>query len=282
MSMVHDLPPKLGLIAGSGLFPVMVADAARARGIQVVACAFRGHADAALRAHVDTFYWVGVARLGQWSRKLRRAGVRRAVMAGRVRKTDMYAPLRLLRNLPDWRSIKLWYRHVHDKRNDTLLAAVADELQRDGITLENSVSYLPEALARVGVMGKRQPSAAARKDVEFAWGIAKEMGRLDVGQSIAVKEQEVIAVEAIEGTDAMIQRAGQLCRSGGWSLVKVAKPHQDMRFDVPTVGPDTIKNLHAAKGIALAVEAGKTLMIDREQILQEADRLGITVMGLHA
>jgi len=273
---------SLGLIAGGGRFPFMVADAARSRGMRVVACAFRGHADAQLREHVDDFYWVGVARLGRWSRVLRRAGVTRVVMAGRVEKSTMYAPWRLLRNLPDWRSLKLWYRKIQDKRNDTLLSAVADELARDGIILENSVNYLTEAMASVGVLGKHQPTAQMQKDIAFGLRIAKQMGQVDVGQSVAVKETEVIAVEAIEGTDAMIDRAGAFCRSGGWILVKVSKPNQDMRFDVPTVGPDTIKNLHAARGAVLAVEAEKTLMLEKPQLIAEADRLGMVVVGFKA
>jgi len=200
-------------------------------------------------------------------------------MAGSVRKREMYGRFRLLRYLPDWTTIRLWFFVAADKRNDTLLRAAAAEMQRKGVTLSNSVEFCADHLARPGVMTRLQPSAAQRKDAEFGWRIAKEIGRLDIGQAVAVKEQEVIAVEAIEGTDDMIRRAGALCRSGGWTLVKVAKPDQDMRFDVPTVGVNTIENLHANGARMLVIEAGKTLMVDREKVIAAADRLGIVVMG---
>ena len=200
-------------------------------------------------------------------------------MAGSVRKREMYGRFRLLRYLPDWTTIRLWFFVAADKRNDTLLRAAADEMQRKGVTLSNSVEFCADHLARPGVMTRLQPSAAQRRDAEFGWRIAKEIGRLDIGQAVAVKEQEVIAVEAIEGTDDMIRRAGALCRSGGWTLVKVAKPDQDMRFDVPTVGVNTIENLHANGARMLVIEAGKTLMVDREKVIAAAERLGIVVMG---
>ena len=152
-------------------------------------------------------------------------------------------------------------------------------MARKGITLTNSVQYCPDHLPGPGVYTRRQPTPDQQKDIEFGWSIAKELGRLDIGQSIAVKEQEVIAVEAIEGTDHMIQRAGELCRHGGWTLIKVAKPNQDLRFDVPTVGPNTIENLNVNGGKALVFEAGKTLVIDRDKLIEAADRAGIIVVA---
>jgi hypothetical protein len=191
----------------------------------------------------------------------------------------MYGRYRLLYYLPDWTSLRLWFFNVQDKRNDTVLCAVADTLGDRGITLENSVQYCQEDLAPHGVLTQRQPSATQMRDVDFGWPIAKEMGRLDVGQSIAVMETEIIAVEAIEGTDRMIQRAGSLCRRGGWSLIKVAKPQQDMRFDVPTVGPDTIENLHRNGAKMLVIEAGRTLMVERESMIGLAEKYGMVIMG---
>jgi len=270
---------RIGLIAGAGRFPFLVAQGARQAGHEVVVVGLRGLADPSLRELADRFYWSGVVRLGRWIRIFRREGVSRAIMAGSVRKREMYGRFRLLRYLPDWTTIRLWFFVAADKRNDTLLRAAAAEMQRKGVTLSNSVEFCADHLARPGVMTRLQPSAAQRKDAEFGWRIAKEIGRLDIGQAVAVKEQEVIAVEAIEGTDDMIRRAGALCRSGGWTLVKVAKPDQDMRFDVPTVGVNTIENLHANGARMLVIEAGKTLMVDREKVIAAADRLGIVVMG---
>lgn len=274
-------PPDnpIGIIAGAGRFPFLVADGARRAGRSVVIVALRGLADPALREHADRFFWSGIVRLGRWIRLFRRCHVREAIMAGSVRKSDMYTRLRLVRFLPDWSSIRVWFFEVADRRNDTVLRATADHMQRKGITLTSSIRYCADHMAPAGVLTQRQPSPAQQRDIEFGWPIAKEMGRLDIGQSIAVKEQEVIAVEAIEGTDRMIERAGQLCRHGGWMLVKVAKPNQDPRFDVPTVGPDTIENLHRHGASALVIEAGRTLVVDREDLVRRADRLGIVVVG---
>ncbi|HUU84600.1 MAG TPA: UDP-2,3-diacylglucosamine diphosphatase LpxI [Phycisphaerae bacterium] len=270
---------SIGIIAGAGRFPFLVAAGARRAGCRVDVIAIRGLADPGLAELADRFRWSGVVRLGQWIRTLRRWGDSRAILAGSVRKSEMYGRLRLLRYLPDWTSIRLWFFTVADKRNDTLLRAVADELANHDITLENSVQYCPEDMAPEGVLTARKPSAAQLEDLEFGWKLAKELGRLDIGQSIAVKETEVIAVEAIEGTDRMIERAGQLCKSGGWTLIKVAKPGQDMRFDVPTVGPDTIANLKRNGANMLVVEAGTTLIVDRDKLIQAADRAGIVVVG---
>jgi hypothetical protein len=277
MGQVLDNP--LGVIAGAGRFPFLVAEGARRAGRPVVAIGLRGLANSSLRHEVDRFCWSGVVRLGSWIRIFRRYGVREAIMAGSVHKADMYGRFRLLRNLPDWTSFHLWFFEVADRRTDTLLRAAADRMARKGIVLTNSVQYCPDHLPRPGVYTRQQPTPDQQKDIEFGWPIAKELGRLDIGQSIAVKEQEVIAVEAIEGTDHMIQRAGQLCRHGGWTLIKVAKPDQDLRFDVPTVGPDTIENLKVNGGRALVFEAGKTLVIDRDKLIEAADRAGIVVVA---
>lgn len=277
MAQISDKP--LGLIAGAGRFPFLVAEGARREGRLVIAVGLRGLADPQLAQSVDRLYWSGVVRLGRWIRVFRRWGVREAIMAGSVRKSEMYGRFRLIRFLPDWTSFKLWFFEVADRRNDTILRAAADCMQRKGITLVDSIQYCREHLPPAGVLTRHQPSPAQEKDIAFGWTIAKEMGRLDIGQSIAVKEQEVIAVEAIEGTDRMIERAGQLCRQGGWMLIKVAKPDQDPRFDVPTVGPETVANLHRHGGRALVFEAGRTLVIDREKLTEAADRLGMIVVA---
>lgn len=270
----------LGLIAGAGTFPFLVAEGARRAGRRVVIVALRGFAEPRLRDLADAFYWSGVARLGGWKRIFAKEGVREAVMAGRVRKADMYGRFRHLRYLPDWTSLKVWYRKARDKRNDSILQAAADELAAGGVTLIDSTRYCPQAIAQPGVLTAKGPSESQWRDIHFGWRIAKEMGRLDIGQSIAVKEQEVIAVEAVEGTDEMIRRAGQLCRQGGWTLVKVAKPNQDMRFDVPSVGPITMENMHAARGTVLAIEAGRTLVLEKEKMLEAAGKYGIVVVAM--
>lgn len=275
----------LGLIAGSGQLPFLVARGARQAGQRVVVVGLRGWCDEALRELADTYYEAGVARLGRWIRVFRREGVTRAIMAGQVKKSRMLDQSRWrqwLAYLPDWTSIKVWYFSAADRRNDTLLQAVADEMGQKGIELIDSTTYCRDALAAEGVLTRKKPSVQHEADIDLGWRIAKEMGRLDVGQSIAVKDKDIIAVEAIEGTDAMIARAGQLCRKGGWILVKVAKPEQDMRFDVPTVGPDTIERLSAAGGQVLVVEAEQTLIVERERTLQLAEQLGIVIVGRRA
>ncbi len=272
----------LGLIAGAGEFPWLVARGARRQGLRVIVVGLRGSCDEALRAEADAYYEAGVARLGQWLRIFRREGASQAIMAGKVRKAQMLELPRWrqwLAYLPDWTSIKVWFFRTADRRNDTLLRAVADEMMLKGVELVDSTKYCPEALAEEGLLTKRSLSAAGEADADLGWRVAKEMGRLDVGQSIAIKDKDVIAVEAIEGTDAMIARAGTLCRAGGWTLVKVAKPNQDMRFDVPTVGPETIERLAEARAAALIVEAGRTLFLQRERTIELAEQYGIVIVG---
>jgi DUF1009 family protein len=272
----------LGLIAGEGELPKLVARGARTGGRRVAVIALRGCADPGLREMADIFCWRGIVRLGSWIRALKRAGCREVIMAGRVRKARMFAGprwLQWLQYLPDWTSIRVWYFGTRDKRNDALLGAVADELQRRGLTLIDSTQYCPEALAAAGVLTPGEPARGVLDDADFAWPLAKQIAALDIGQAVAVKEREIIAVEAIEGTDKLIARAGELCPAGGWTLVKVAKPQQDMRFDVPTIGPQTIENLHQARAAGVVVEAGKTIVLEREYTLALARRYHIAVVG---
>lgn len=272
----------LGLIAGQGEFPKLVLRGAKQAGLRVVVVGLRGNCPDEVRDEADVFYPAGVARLGRWIRVLRREGVNRAIMAGRVRKSQMLEMPKwrqMLAYLPDWTSIRVWFFRSGDRRNDTLLRAVADEMQARGVELIDSTAYCVDAMASEGKLGRMGLTPAQAMDAELGWRMAKEMGRLDIGQSVAVKDKDVVAVEAIEGTDAMIARAGSLCKTGGWVLVKVAKPNQDMRFDVPTVGPDTIRKLADAGGVAIVVEAGKTLMLQKEEMLSLADRHGIAVIG---
>lgn len=257
----------------------MVLEGARDAGCHVTVVGLRGLADPSLADVADVFRWSGLAKPGRWIRILRRQGADRVILAGSVVKSAMYGRWRLLRLLPDLTALRIWFFQIPDKRNDTVLGAVADEFAKWGIVMDECVRHCAEHMAPAGVLTRAKPTVDQQRDADFGWAIAKKMGELDIGQSIAVREREVIAVEAIEGTDRMIERAGQLCRRGGWTLVKVAKPNQDMRFDVPTVGPDTITRLAAAGAAMLVVEADKTLIVDREKMIEDADAAGIVVEG---
>jgi DUF1009 family protein len=274
-------PEPIGLIAGQGSLPLAVARGIKAAGHRLVVVGLKDQADPALVQLADRFAWAGITRLGKWIRTLRRGGASRAVMIGRVSKRRMFAPLRVIRYFPDWRAFRVFFwRLRHDRRNEALLRGLADELASGGIHLIDSTQFCPEALANAGAMTRRQPTAAQQGDIDFARPLARQLAELDIGQSVAVRDREIIAVEAIEGTDRMIQRAGELCPSGGWVLIKLACPRHDMRFDVPTIGPKTIEGMHAAGGKVIALQAGKVLIADREQTLALADKLGVAVVGV--
>jgi hypothetical protein len=279
--MRNKIRDVLGLIAGEGRLPFLVAGCAKQSGLKVICVGLENNAEPSLADEVDVFYRVGVARPGSWIRKLRKHGVSKAVIVGRVDKTKLFTPRRILRYLPDWRAFRVYYWRLRGKNKltDSLLSAIADELATGGIILENSIMYCKEHLATAGVMTERQPSSSVQGDVEFGWEIVKKLGELDIGQAIAVKEKQVITVEAIEGTAKMIERAGRLCKSGGWTLIKTSKPGQDMRFDVPCVGPDTIRGLAENGGKCLVVEAAKTIIIDKPETIKLANQLGITILG---
>jgi len=283
-TIYNQTSSPIGLIAGGGRLPFLVAAGARKQGLRVVCVGFTGYVDEPLADAVDAFYPVGVARPGSWIRKLRRHNVTQAVMVGRVTKSHLFTPWRIVQYVPDWRAFRIYYWRLRGKNKltDTLLSALADELATGGIHLENSTMYCQEHLADSGVMTRRQPGSQVEHDIEFGWPLAKKLGELDIGQAIAVKEREVIAVEAIEGTAEMIKRAGQFCKAGGWTLIKTSKPKQDMRFDVPCVGPETIRDLATNGGRCLVIEAKKTIIIDKPQTLDLANQLGIAVVGIPA
>ncbi len=193
----------------------------------------------------------------------------------------MYTPAKLLQFIPDLRTAKLWYFKLRkDRRDAKVLAVVADELSANGIELISSVHYCQEHLAHEGVMTKSAPSARCLADAQFGWNIARQCAEMDIGQAIAVKDRDIISVEAMEGTDRMIERTGHICRGGGWTLIKVARPNQDMRMDVPTVGVGTLKRLRAAGAACLAVEAERTIIVDKPKMLELADQLGIPILGM--
>lgn len=267
----------LGLIAGRGRFPLDVARAARRRGERVVAVGFHGETDAALEREADAFTWVRLGELERLIQGLRAGGVRDAVMAGKVPKTRLYADPESLR--PDARALRM-LAGLADRKDDTLLSALAGELASDGIRLRPQPEVAPELFAGAGPLGRTAPTGAQRADIAFAWPIAKALGDLDVGQTVVVRDGAVLALEAIEGTDAAIARGAALAPGRGVVVVKVAKPRQDPRFDMPAIGLETLKVLGA--GGALAFEAGSTVVLDRDELAREADARGIPVVGIPA
>ena len=277
------VPPgdgPLGLIAGEGIFPLLVARGARAAGRKVVVAAFGGSAWPELRGEADSFTWVGVARIGQWERVLRAHGCREAILVGRVAKEKIYNRWRWFQYIPDLRSIWLWFRYLRrDKRDQAVLRVIDRELNSKGITLIDQTTYCAEHLASPGLMTQTEPTEKQWGDIRFGWDLCQTLSRLDIGQALAVVDKNVIAVEAVEGTNAMIERAGLLCRVGGWTLIKVANAHRDMRLDVPTVGTTTIEKLHAGRATALVLEPGKTIMLEKGKVLELANRYGIAIVG---
>jgi DUF1009 family protein len=274
---------RLGLLAGAGRFPLAFAEAARAQGHSVFAVGALGMAPPELEELCDYYTTVPIGRLGRAIRVFKRARIDRAVMAGKIDKTILFKPFRLLRNLPDWRTIHMFLRYASENRkDDTLLLAIIREFERDDIRFESALTYCPELLVKHGFLTRRKPTPAQWRDIRFGWEIAKELGRLDIGQTVVVNDLAVIALEAIEGTDATIRRAGTLCRRGGFTVVKVAKPQQDMRFDVPTIGVETMQTMREAGGRVLAVESEMTIMLDQPKVIELADRLGIAIVSLNA
>lgn len=276
-----DTENVLGLIAGEGRLPFLIAEGAKQAGLKVVCVGFTDSADPKLADCTYKFFTGAFTRPGSWMRKLRANGVTTTIMVGRVAKTKMYAPWRLIKYVPDLRGLRIWYWRLRnkDKRNDTVLCAIADELASGQIYLEDSTMYCKEHLATEGVMTRTTPPQNVRDDIDFGWAIVKKLGELDIGQALAVKEREIIAVEAIEGTAEMILRAGKLCRKGGWTLIKTAKPEQDMRFDVPCIGTETVESIAENGGKCIVVEKDKTIIIDKPETIALADKLGIAIIG---
>lgn len=266
----------LGLLAGNGRFPFLVAQEARKKGRRVVVVGIREEADPGLEQVVDTFHWAFVGQLNKWVHLFKSEGVKEVVMAGLVRHSNMYADFKKFH--PDMRALRLFWR-LKDRKADTILGGVAEELAKDGLELIPSIQHLTHYLAPEGTLTKRKPNSQEEADIQFGYKLAKGMAGLDVGQTVCVKNKAVIAVEAMEGTDRCIRRAGELAR-GNFVVVKVAKPKQDLRFDVPVIGLNTIETFQEAGGGVLAVEAGKTLVLDQEQLLDWANSEKISIVGV--
>jgi DUF1009 family protein len=270
----------LGLIAGEGIFPLLVARGARAAGRKVVAAAFGGSAWPELRDEVDVFKWVGVLRWGQWIRVLQAEGCREAILVGRVNKGQLYNRWRYFQYIPDLRTIGIWIRVLRtDTRDQAVLGAIDRELTSEGIHLIDQTTYSMEHMATPGVMTQNAPTEKQWEDIRYGWDLCQTISRLDIGQSMAVLDKNVIAVEAVEGTNAMIDRAGELCKIGGWTLIKVSNISHDMRLDVPTVGTTTIEKLHANRATVLVLEPGKTIMLEKPKVLELAERYKISIVG---
>ena len=267
---------KLGLLAGNGRFPFLVLDAARAQGHEVTIIAMKEETFTELNAAAErqqaAIHWISIGQLGTCINLLKKAGVTTAVMAGQVKHTKIFGGV-----MPDKTFLSVLLK-LTSRNTDGLIGAVANVLRENGIELIDSTSLLTPLLARPGVLTKRPPTDEERRDFEFGYKMADVIAGLDIGQTIAVKHQAVVAVEAMEGTDAVIGRAGHLA-GPGVRIVKVAKPAQDMRFDVPVVGFATIQAMRVAGATALSVDAGKTLMLDGEAIRASADDAGITIVG---
>ncbi len=236
--------------------------------------------DPALPSLCGTFRYLRLGRLGAAIRFFQKHGVSEISFAGWIRKEQLFRPGRLLSILPDWRMLRLWYRKLKSRQDQALLGALADEFESEGIHVTHSTKYCPDLLAEEGVLTRRGPTKAQLDDIRLGWKVAKRLADLDVGQSAVVCEKCTIAVEGLEGTDRCIRRAGELHRRGGFTVVKLAKDGHDMRFDIPTIGPDTVASMVEAGGAVLAVEAGRSMIIDREAMLEKANRHGIVIVSL--
>ena len=268
-------PPVLGLIAGNGRFPFLVAAAARRRGRRVVAVAIREEAFPELEGEVDEVHWVGLGQLGKAIDALKSAGVSEAVMAGQVKHRQIFSGI-----VPDLKLMSLLARLAF-KNTDSLIGGVADVLEKEGIRLLPSTALLEDDLAREGAMARRRPSKDELRDLDYGREVARALSAHDIGQTVVVKDRAAVAVEAMEGTDEVIRRAGRIA-GPGCAVVKVAKPRQDVRFDVPVVGPATIGAMAEAGASLLGLQAGATLLLDRALLLEAADRAGVAVWGFEA
>jgi DUF1009 family protein len=263
---------SIGLIAGGGKFPLLIADSVRKKGLRVIAVAHKGETRPELANKVDEITWIGLGQFGRLLNALKSRGVSHVVMAGSITKANMFGKVR-----PDLKGMAIIGRLLilHD---DDILRAVAKELERGGITVVSSTTYLPEVVAPPGCLTKRRPSKEEMQDVEFGWLIAKKLGSVDVGHCVVVRRRTVLAVEAIEGTDRTIARGGELAKEKA-VVVKVSKPNQDLRFDLPAVGPHTIRVMSGVHASVLAIEAGKTIIFDKAEMVRLANKDGIAVVS---
>jgi DUF1009 family protein len=264
---------KIGIIAGGGQFPKLFAGEARKQGRQVVIVAHEGESLPDLEEAADRIYWIKLGQLGKIIKYFKKEGVLETVFLGTITKTRIFHDVR-----PDMKGLTLWNK-IDIKQDDSILRAIAVELEKEGIRVLESTLYLKQLLFPKGVLTRKKPSKPQLHDVRFGWKIARTMGALDIGQCVVVRDRSVLAVEAIEGTDAAIKRGGSLCK-GKAVVIKVKKPNQDFRFDLPAIGVATIDSMHAVHASVLAVEAGQSLLFDREDVIRRANAAGIVVVGI--
>jgi DUF1009 family protein len=265
---------KYGLIAGNGRFPFLVLEGARAAGIDLAVAAIKEETDPGIESLARVIEWISVGRLSKLIKFFQREGVTHAIMAGQVKHVQIFK----LNALPDLRMARLLAR-LKLRNTDALIGAVADELASEGITLIDSTTFLQPLLARSGVLTKRAPNKHEMADIEYGLRVAMELARLDLGQTIVVKHQAVVALEAMEGTDATIQRASELVRGRALTVIKVAKPNQDMRFDVPVIGLKTIETLKSCHVSAMSITPDKTLILDRQETIAAADQQRLAIIA---
>jgi UDP-2,3-diacylglucosamine hydrolase len=264
----------IGLIAGSGRFPLLFAESARRAGHRVVAVAHRSETDAALAGVVDAITWVKLGQIGHVLAALRDGGATQTVLLGAITKKRFFKDAML-----DATGLKVLAR-IAIRSDDNLLRAMARFLEEEGIAVTDPTPFLSDRLATEGVLGKHEPTAEELADARYGLELARGIGRLDLGQTVVVKDRVALAVEALEGTDACIRRGGELAASGGFVVVKAVKPGQDRRFDLPAVGPETVEALVVAGGRVLAVEAGATLVMDLDRMVEKADRARVVLLGV--
>lgn len=270
--MARDLQ-TIGIIAGGGQFPLLFIEAAHKEGRRVVVVAHKGETDEQVAAAADAAVWVKLGQLGRVISFLQKEGAGETVFLGSITKTQIFRDV-----LPDFKALTLWNK-IDRKQDDAILRAFAVALEKEGIKVLESTIYLRHLLFPAGILTKKKLSAAQRQDIVFGWQNARAIGKLDIGQCVVVRDCTVLAVEAIEGTDAAILRGGMLAKEKA-VVVKVKKPGQDFRFDLPATGLTTIKTLQQVKGSVLAVEAGQSLLFDREKMIEEANKSGIVVVGV--
>ncbi|NJM52320.1 MAG: LpxI family protein [Blastocatellia bacterium] len=272
---ITPYPPKtFGLIAGNGNFPFLVVEGAKKAGQKLVVAAIKEETDKHIEEVADKVFWVGIGQLGKMIKFFKSEGVEQAIMAGQVKHIQIFTTSAF----PDWRMAKMLY-NLPRRNTDSLIGGIADELAKDGIELIDSTYFIQDQLAQEGVLSKRKPTDFEQGNIEYGLHIANELARLDLGQTIVVRANACVAIEAMEGTDATIKRAGELAK-GKLTVVKVAKPNQDMRFDVPVVGVPTIQTMIDSGATCLSLTANKTLIFDREKMLDLANQNKICVVAV--
>ncbi len=280
------LPPRIGLIAGWGRFPFEVAHALTKAGSSVYCLGIAGHVERSIARYCADFQVARLTRMGAHIRYFQQHDVETVTMAGKIHKILFFQRGFLLNHWPDWECVRTFFPHFitgsRNRNDDALLTAAVDGYARHGLRMTAATDLLPKLLISPGQLSGPRLGTHQRQDIAFGWRLAKQMGGLDVGQAVAVKGRAVLAVEAVEGTDECIRRAGMLCPAGGFTVVKVAKPQQDMRFDVPTVGVGTVQTLLQAGAKTLAVEAEKTIIVDQPQVVRFANKHGISIVALRS